>query len=93
MQILKEIRQEAGYTIPQTAAMSGVSTGLISEIEQGKADNLKFSTIEKLATLFFSYRDDIHKAGKRIPRDIFFQIVESKKSFDEIRTILKNSKV
>ena len=93
MKNLKEIRLEAGYTIHQVAEYSGVSAGLISEIEQGKADNLKFTTVEKLSNLFHGYRDDIHKQYSRVPRDIFFQIVDSKLRFDEIRSILNQAGV
>lgn len=93
MKILEKIRKEANLTIEQTAAYSGVAAGLISQIEQGKSDNFKFTTIEKLSNLFPPHSDEIHKAGKRIPRDIFFRLVDSKKSFDEIRGVLNAAKI
>lgn len=93
MKNLESIRKEAGYSIERTAIASGVAAGLISQIEQGKSDNLKFSTVEKLANLFHAHRDEIHKAGRRIPRDIFFQLVDSKMSFDQIRDVLNAAKI
>lgn len=93
MKKLKEIRLEAGYTIHQVAEYSGVAAGLISEIERGLADNLKFTTVEKLSNLFHGYRDDIHKQFGRLPRDIFFQLVDSDIQFDELRTILNQAGV
>lgn len=88
MKIIKEIREEAGLSQDRVAEHTGLSRTLISAFELGTSDNPKFKTVEALANYFHGYRDEIHKAGKRIPRDIFFQMVDSKKSFDEIRAIL-----
>jgi len=93
MKIIKNIREEAGLSQQQVAEGTELSRTLISAFEIGDADNPKFKTVEALANYFHGYRDEIHKAGKRIPRDIFFDIVNSKMSFDEIRTILKTAGV
>lgn len=88
MKNIKDIRLEAGYTIHEQAEFAGVAAGLISEIERGQTAGIKFTTVEKLSNLHTAYRDDIHKQFGRIPRDLFFRIINSKKSFDEIRAIL-----
>lgn len=91
MEIIKRIRTTRGNTLAQVSEGTGLSMGLLSELERGFAENLKFSTVEKLANYFYEYKDEIHKEARRLPRDIFYKIIDSKLSFDEIRTILNQA--
>jgi len=93
MEIIKKIRTIKGKTLAQVAEGTGLSMGLLSELERGIYEGLRFSTVEKLATYFYEYKDEIHKEAKRLPRDIFYTIIDSKLSFDEIRTILNQAGV
>lgn len=93
MKIIKKIREESGLTLHQVADATGLSPSLVNGFEHGTMDNPKFKTVELLANFFHADKDEIYKAGKRIPRDIFFQIVDSEKTFDEIRVILNQAGV
>ena len=91
MKKLKEIREEANITQERLAEHTGLSRTLISAYELETVEAPKFKSVEALASYFHGYRDDIHKQFKRIPRDVFFQLVNSKLSFDEVRAILNKA--
>jgi len=93
MKKLKEIREEAGITQERLAEHTGLSRTLISAYELETVESPKFKSVEALANYFHGYRDDIHKQFKRIPRDVFFQLVDSKLSFDEVRATLNKAGV
>lgn len=46
---IKKFRKRAGYTIRQLGELSGVSKSVISELENGKSNNSRHDTINKLA--------------------------------------------
>lgn len=91
--LIKKLRGESCLTLAQLSKATDISVGLLSEIENGISTEFKFKTIDKLASFFGSDRDAIYKLGGKIPADIYFRIVESKKSYSELREILNVSKV
>lgn len=93
MKIIKKLRADKGITLKQLADATGLSVSLLNGYELGQINNPKFSTIEALANFFKDNSDLIHKEGKRIPRDIFFAIVDGKLSFNEIREVLNVPKI
>lgn len=48
-EVLREVRIEAGLSARDIERLSGMSTGIISQIESGRRQNPGFSTILKLA--------------------------------------------
>ena len=46
---LKNIRKMKKITIKELSAMSSMSVGYLSDLENGKANNPSYSTIKKLA--------------------------------------------
>lgn len=92
-ELLVKLRQEANLNRKQISEITGLSDGLICEIETGKRTDFKFDTIEKLATLHSGDADLIYKLGKKIPSAIYYQIVNSKLNYAEIRAILKQAGV
>lgn len=93
MKKLKEIREEAGLSQDMVANATGLSRTLISAYELGTVESPKFKSVEALADYFHGYRDDIHKQFNRLPRDIFYRLVKSNKTFDEVREILDQAGV
>lgn len=93
MEILRQIRVEAGHTLQYVSEKTGLSISYLQELETGKAKNPSFATVTTLGDFFHAYRDEVHKEARRIPKDIFFKITDSEKSFEEIRKILDTAGV
>lgn len=92
-QLIHKLRKEACLSNDMVCKALGISTGSLSEIEGDKNRGFKFKTIDTLANFFHSDRDEIYKLGGKIPTDIYWNIVYSKKSYAEIREILKQAGV
>ncbi|WP_127532777.1 helix-turn-helix domain-containing protein [Paenibacillus kobensis] len=61
---IRETREKRGMTVNQLAIYSGVSSGLISKLENGKRGTPKPDTIEKIAKgLKVDYNDLMRIAG------------------------------
>lgn len=75
------------------AELTGLSRTLISAYELDTVEAPKFKSVKRLADFFSAYSDDIYKQFKRQPEEVFFQVVDSKKSFKEIKSILDKAGV
>lgn len=92
-QLIHKLRKESGLSNDRVCKALNISTGSLSEIEGDKDRGFKFKTIDALANFFNSDRDEIYKLGGKIPTDIYWKIVYSKKNYAEIRAILDEAGV
>lgn len=92
-ELLFKLRTDCNLTRKQFSETTGLSEGLICEIENGKRTEFKFDTIAKLASFHSGESDLIYKLGKKIPNNIYNTIVNSRFNYNEIREVLNNANI
>lgn len=72
---IRDLRTEAGYTLEELASRIGMKKANLSKYENGLIENMKRSTIEKLADLFnvsepylMGYTDERHPLESEISK-------------------------
>jgi transcriptional regulator with XRE-family HTH domain len=60
---LKELRKAAGLSQMELARVSGLSLSIITQLEQGRADDPKLSTLKALARALGCTLDDLGQNG------------------------------
>lgn len=80
-------RHAKRMTLVELASNIGVSSSHLSDIEQGKQLRPKQETLEKLAAFFGSNEDEVIALGGRIPRNVYYKVVNNPKLISYIRNL------
>jgi transcriptional regulator with XRE-family HTH domain len=65
---IKQFREAAGYSQQKLAVVAGLSTSVVSQLEQGTNDNPKTSTIRSLAAALGVTIDDLFREDESRPQ-------------------------
>ena len=86
-EMIKNGRENLGVTLSEASQNFGMSIGYLSDFENGRVKKIKMDFIYACAEFYGLSADDLCIAANRIPKDIFYKIVNNPSIFSAIRNL------